>query len=275
MALELHNPKWKSPPLKESLKNDIVFGLLPEKILTVIEEKLIQFNTFDANEIIQTNFSIAKYIYFIRRGGCTVELINGSQIYKESLKVDDIYGVESMASSTYRSNVTANTLMVVVGLKKNHVEKIMDYFFDFEEAFWKKHVYTMLKMLTTNRDLVYFMTNHLSKEHVDDLITHCFSLKRAEPSEFRVEQDTIFLRGHVEVYNEEEERYMRLPPMAIVLSSEGETIRVVEKSSLLVGELPISKLESEMYTPNSIRKKNSKILMESTPSKLKTSMRKS
>ena len=39
-------------------------------------------DTHDANEIIQTNCSIAKYIYFIRRGGCTAEFTNGTQIYK-------------------------------------------------------------------------------------------------------------------------------------------------------------------------------------------------
>ena len=49
LSLELHNPTWKSSPLKEYLKGDKVFGLLPEKILTVIQEKLAQMDTFDSN----------------------------------------------------------------------------------------------------------------------------------------------------------------------------------------------------------------------------------
>lgn len=36
LALELHNPTWKIIPIKEAMKNDSAFGLLPEKILTVL-----------------------------------------------------------------------------------------------------------------------------------------------------------------------------------------------------------------------------------------------
>ncbi len=36
MSLELHNPTWQSVSFKQSLKEDKVFGLLPDKILTVL-----------------------------------------------------------------------------------------------------------------------------------------------------------------------------------------------------------------------------------------------
>ena len=69
-----------------------------------------------------------------------------------------------MVSSTYRSSVTTNTLMVVVGLKKNHVEKIMDYFVDFEEAFWRQNMYVLLRLMPANRDIFYYLYNHLDKK---------------------------------------------------------------------------------------------------------------
>ena len=69
-----------------------------------------------------------------------------------------------MISSTYRSSVTTNTLMVVVGLKKNHVEKIMDYFVDFEEAFWRQNMYVLLRLMPANRDIFYYLYNHLDKK---------------------------------------------------------------------------------------------------------------
>jgi hypothetical protein len=48
--------------------------------------------------------------------------------YKETLIVGDIYGWESLLSSTHRSTVTTNTLMISIGVRKNYIEKIMDYF---------------------------------------------------------------------------------------------------------------------------------------------------
>ena len=60
--------------------------------------------------------------------------------------------------------MTTNTLMVVVGLKKNHVEKIMDYFVDFEEAFWRQNMYVLLRLMPANRDIFYYLYNHLDKK---------------------------------------------------------------------------------------------------------------
>ena len=54
--------------------------------------------------------------------------------------------------------------MVVVGLKKNHVEKIMDYFVDFEEAFWRQNMYVLLRLMPANRDIFYYLYNHLDKK---------------------------------------------------------------------------------------------------------------
>ena len=71
-----------------------------------------------------------------------------------------------MVSSTYRSTVTTNTLMVVVSIRKNHIEKIMDYFYDFEEAFWKSNLYVLLRMMAVNKDFIYYLFSHVSRSEV-------------------------------------------------------------------------------------------------------------
>jgi hypothetical protein len=43
MALELQNPVWKTSSFKQSLKDDKVFGLLPDKVLTLMDEKLATY----------------------------------------------------------------------------------------------------------------------------------------------------------------------------------------------------------------------------------------
>lgn len=93
LSLDLHNPNWVTNSFKEILKYDEIFGLLPDKILSVLDQNLSSFETYDANEIIQTDSTIAKYIYFIRRGGCTIEYKNGNSIYKDKLLVGSIFGM--------------------------------------------------------------------------------------------------------------------------------------------------------------------------------------
>lgn len=45
-SLELHNPVWKSVSLREFLKEDKVFGILPDKILNLLEERLAVFESY-------------------------------------------------------------------------------------------------------------------------------------------------------------------------------------------------------------------------------------
>lgn len=70
--------------------------------------------------------------------------------------------MESLVSSTYESSVVTNTLVVVVGVKKVCIEKIMDYFPQFEETFWKKYIYVMYKMFSTNKDISFHLS-HIEK----------------------------------------------------------------------------------------------------------------
>ena len=56
--------------------------------------------------------------------------------------------------------------MVVVSVKKNHIEKIMDYFYDFEEAFWKSNLYVLLRMMAVNKDFIYYLFSHVSRSEV-------------------------------------------------------------------------------------------------------------
>lgn len=157
-SLELHNPVWKNVLLREFLKEDLAFKMLPDKILNLLEERLAVFESYGSKEIIQTNTSVAKYINFIRRGGCVIELINGNVSYKDSLRTGQIYGWESLLSSTHRSAVTTNALMSTLSVRKNYIERIMDYFPAFEEAFWKENLFYLLKMYSSNKESSVFMS---------------------------------------------------------------------------------------------------------------------
>ena len=48
MALELHSPNWSSVSFKQGLMVDPVFGLLPDKVLTVLDEKLTDFESYNS-----------------------------------------------------------------------------------------------------------------------------------------------------------------------------------------------------------------------------------
>ena len=96
--------------------------------------------------------------------------------------------------------------------------------------------------MAVNKDFIYYMFSHVSRSEVEEIVLNKFSLKRVEPGEFPIENDVIFMRGHVEMYNEEEERYSRIAPMTIFLSRDNENVRVVERSSFMMGTLPLEKI---------------------------------
>ena len=148
-----------------------------------------------------------------------------------------------MVSSNYHSTITTHTLMVVAGFKKNHIEKIMDYFVDFEEAFWKKHLFILMKLMTGNRDFMYYFCNHNSKKNLMKLFNEKFSLKRFDPEIIEIENDSVFLRGKIEVFDNEKESFIEAPPTTIFLATGSCKVRILEKSSFLVGNFELHQLE--------------------------------
>ena len=54
----------------------------------------------------------------------------------------------------------------------------MDYFLDFENAFWNEHLFVLLKTFVHNRDLVFYLCNHLDKKQFKEEIIKKFTLKR-------------------------------------------------------------------------------------------------
>ena len=42
-SLDLHNPTWSTIEVKDILKNDEIFGILPDKVLSVLDENLTYF----------------------------------------------------------------------------------------------------------------------------------------------------------------------------------------------------------------------------------------
>ena len=45
----------------------------------------------------------------------------------------------------------------------------MDYFPEFEEAFWKKYLYVMYKMFSTNKDISFHLS-HIQKIEFDEIL---------------------------------------------------------------------------------------------------------
>ena len=84
-----------------------------------------------------------------------------------------------------------------------------------------------------------------------------------EVGQFEVEDDIIFMRGNVEVYNEEEETYNRVAPLTIFLIGDNEKVKVIEKSSFMVGKIPMEKIENELFSSNRLQKKISRNFNES------------
>ena len=91
-----------------------------------------------------------------------------------------------------------------------------------------------------------------------------------EVGEFGVEEDIIFMRGNVEVYNDEEETYNRVAPLTIFLNGDNEKLKVIEKSSFMVGKIPMEKIENELFSVNRLQKKLSKNFNEN-PGRTQTS----
>ena len=79
-----------------------------------------------------------------------------------------------------------------------------------------------------------------------------------EVGEFGVEDDIIFMRGNVEVYNEEEETYNRVAPLTIFLIGDNQKVKVIEKSSFMVGKIPMEKIENDLFSSNRLQKKISR-----------------
>ena len=64
------------------------------------------------------------------------------------------------------------------------------------------------------------------------------------PERFEPAYDA-FIRGkYSEMYNEEEERFSRIAPMTIFLSRDNEKVKVIERSSFMVGTMPLEKIEN-------------------------------
>ena len=93
---------------------------------------------------------------------------------------------------------------------------------------------------------------------MEESVLDKLSLKRMEVGEFGVEEDIIFMRGNVEVYNDEEETYNRVAPLTIFLNGDNEKLKVIEKSSFMVGKIPMEKIENELFSVNRLQKKLSK-----------------
>ena len=175
------------------MKNCDVFGVLPERVLNILEDSLSEIETFDSNEFIISRSSISKYLFFVKRGSCTIELINEHSIYEQNLVIGDVFGFETLVSSTYESTVVANAMVIVMKVKKVCLEKIMDTFPEFEESFWKKYLFSLYKMFV-NRDSITFHLSHLEEDEFKELIKN-FQLIRLEVGEHTIKSDTIFLRG--------------------------------------------------------------------------------
>ena len=145
-----------------------------------------------------------------------------------------LFGCESLISSTYESTVTTNTLVVAVGIKKVAVEKIMDYFPNFEELFWKKYLFVFYKMFSNSKNMS-FHFSHLDKEEFDEIISG-FQFKRLDEGLYDLEENSIFLRGKIQIISEIIERPEKVSPLSIL--TEVTRIKVLEKSSILSGEIP-------------------------------------
>ena len=145
-----------------------------------------------------------------------------------------LFGCESLISSTCESTVTTNTLVVAVGIKKVAVEKIMDYFPNFEELFWKKYLFVFYKMFSNSKNMS-FHFSHLDKEEFDEIISG-FQFKRLDEGLYDLEENSIFLRGKIQIISEIIERPEKVSPLSIL--TEVTRIKVLEKSSILSGEIP-------------------------------------
>lgn len=121
------------------------------------------------NEKILQNGEIAKHVFFITKGGCEIEFVNENAIFKESYNQGEIFGFESIVSQIYHSTTTANTMVTAMCIKKSCIEKIMDVFPKFEEAFWKKHLFQYYKMFLNKNDLTFHLS-HLKHKVIDDLL---------------------------------------------------------------------------------------------------------
>jgi CRP-like cAMP-binding protein len=78
------------------------------------------------------NSEIAKYFYFVKKGGCIVEFTNENMVYKEPMLAGQVFGFESLLTNIYHSKATANTMAEIVQVKKTLMMKIFETFPQFE-----------------------------------------------------------------------------------------------------------------------------------------------
>ena len=112
----------------------------------------------------------------------------------------------------------------------------MDYFPTFEELFWKKYLFVFYKMFSNSKNMT-FHYSQLDKEEFDEIISG-FQFKRLDEGLYDLEENSIFLRGKVEIITEIIERPQKVAPLSILFINEVNRIKVLEKSSILLGEIP-------------------------------------
>lgn len=246
----------------------------------MIADELGEQFTFDANEVIIDNSEIAKYLFFVKKGGCMVEFTNENMVYKEPMLAGQVFGFESLVTNVYHSKATANTMAEILQVKKSLVIKILETFPLFEEAFWKNNIFQCYKMFLKKEDISYRIS-HIQKEVVENMVAS-FRLRRIDPATIDdPEEDMIFIRGNAETSYKDERSvpqgsnsYKKLSrdkdmgssftetcsPFYFVSRLKEGTLRIKEPSIFLVGELDyeVFELESMRLSRNTSWKKTKK-----------------
>ena len=249
--------------LKEEREGN-VFRMLPVPVLEVLCGELCEEKTFDISETIIENCEIAKYFFFVKKGGCMVEFTNHKLVYKEPMLAGQVFGFESLLTNIYHSKATANTMAEIVQVKKSLLLKIFVTFPEVEEVFWKNHIFQCYKMFHRTNEIS-FRISQLQKSQLEIQLTN-FKLFCIEPRIIEdPSDDMIFIRGNIEVTTARDEKSIMSSPLFKKMSKESDplistesaapfyfiskltetTVRVKEPSIFLVGSLDYEVFELE------------------------------
>ena len=127
-------------PFIDCLRENDIFTGIPDDVLLKLEKTgEMPTKPFDQEENIIKEGTHTKYIYFIRRGSCQVEIHSFNGTIKFKSAVSGMVGLESIMSQKYRSTCVAEAIVIAHSLKAAGLLKLFQAFSEFEQKFWIRY----------------------------------------------------------------------------------------------------------------------------------------
>ncbi|EGR30581.1 sodium hydrogen exchanger family protein, putative [Ichthyophthirius multifiliis] len=194
LKLDNIKPSWKSPPVKEFLKNIKFFEFIPDVMLDKIIYESIEIIIEKDNYIVKEG-ERAKYLFVITRGRATEICTQTFYTYNENKLIGNVLFIHQLVlpELRYLTSCIADAMVYVLAFPLQSLQNIIKMNQQMEDYVWQQSFMTITQLYYNQLKPL----SNLNKQIIKDLIPQMRFAKYKKNQTIDFQHGGVLLKGNV------------------------------------------------------------------------------